>query len=64
MHSGACSWSCSYLVQGEKPDSSQVMLTGCNLHDQEYSQVHTHTHTNNTDQEFSKDFLLNALIVI
>jgi hypothetical protein len=52
-----CSRSFSCLAQGEKPDSSQVVLTGRDLGEQECTQVQNHPHTHNTDRQFAKDSL-------
>jgi hypothetical protein len=52
------------VAQGEKPDSSQVMLTGRDLDDQERFQVQNHPHTNDTDTLVSNDLLLTAVIAI
>jgi hypothetical protein len=58
-----CSRSCSCPVQGQKPDSSQVVSTGRDLGDQTRTQMQNHPHTNNTYRQFSKDLLLTALTV-
>jgi hypothetical protein len=59
-----CSRPCSFRAQGEKPDSSQVVLTGRDLGDREHTQVQIHPHANNTNRQFSKDLLLTALILL
>jgi hypothetical protein len=55
------SYSC--LAQGEKPNSSQVVLIGRDLCDQERTPMQNHPHTNNTDRQFSKDLLLTVSMV-
>jgi hypothetical protein len=51
---------CDGLAQGEKHDSSRVVLTGHDLGDQ----VQNHSHTNNADQYFTEILLVTAMIMI